>query len=84
MPPANARDTGPTPGLGRFHVLWRSYIPVATTTEPDAATPEAFAFTACGDHRSEKPTHCSEQSPHQSRLETACIQQQRHSATKKQ
>ena len=75
-PPANARDTGSIPGLGRPHKRWSDKARVATTTEasvlysPWSATREAT--TVRSPHPTASP--CSlqpEKSPHNKKKKKA-------------
>ena len=63
-PPANAGDTGLSPGLGRSHMPWSNWAPApqllslpATTTE--ACAPRARAL------QQEKPPHWEARAPQQ-------------------
>ena len=52
--PANAGDTGSSPGLGRSHMLLSSWARVPQLLSPSATTTEAHAPRACA-LQQEKP-----------------------------
>ena len=85
-PPANAGDTGSSPGPGRSHMPWSNKARVpqllslhATTTEarvPKARAPQREATTMRSPHTAWKS------SPRSPQLEKARVQQRRSKAAK--
>ena len=59
-PPANAGDTGSSPGLGRSHMPWSNLSPWATTTEPARLEP---VLRNRRGHDSDRPAHRDEEWP---------------------
>ena len=53
-PPANAGDTGSSPGPGRSHMLWSNKARASQLLSPHATTTEAHTPRACA-LQQEKP-----------------------------
>ena len=96
--PANAGDTGLSPGLGRSHVPRSNYARVPQLLSlcsgahkpqlpsPRATTTEAHVPGARAPQQEKPPQWeactCNEEYPHSSQLEKARVQQQRPNAAK--
>ena len=77
-PPANAEDTGSSPGLGRSHMPRSSQAYEPQLLSPRATTTEARTPRACAPQQ-EKPPQWEAHTPQQ---EKACTQQWRPNAAK--
>ena len=89
--PANAGDTGLSPGLGRSHMPRSTSACVpqllslhSRACEPQLLKPMSLEPVLCNkrSHRNEKPTHCKKSSPCLPQLENARAQQRRPNAAK--
>ena len=88
--PANARDTGSIPGLGKFHMLQSNWAHAPQFLSPPSKAHELQLLKplplepVLHNNRNHRNENCTtmRRSAHLRQLEKACVQQQRPSTTK--